>query len=193
MVYACFLSDFPKGFSLHRNKFGIVELSNQQEEAAALENDDTSTNPSTQPSVTSARLSTVIPPDTSIILFDGVCNLCNGAVQFIIRRDPRGHFKFAAQQSDTGKAILQQFHIKAGEAETIILIEGGQHFTQSTAALRISKRLRGLWPLVYAAILVPPFLRNAIYDYIARNRYRWFGRKDQCMIPTPEMKKRFLD
>jgi predicted DCC family thiol-disulfide oxidoreductase YuxK len=155
-----------------------------------LENNDTCKNPSTQPSAT---LSTVIPPDASIILFDGVCNLCNGAVQFIIRRDPQGLFKLAAQQSDTGEALLQQFHIKAGEAGTIILIEGDQYFTQSTAALRIAKRLQGLWPLVYAAILVPPFLRNAIYDYIARNRYRWFGRKDQCMMPTPEMKKRFLD
>jgi predicted DCC family thiol-disulfide oxidoreductase YuxK len=114
-------------------------------------------------------------------------------VQFIIRRDPQGHFKFAAQQSDAGEALLKQFHIKAGEAGTIILIEGAKCFTRSTAALRIAKRLRGLWPLVYAAILVPPFLRNAVYDYIARNRYRWFGRRDQCMMPTPEMKKRFLD
>jgi predicted DCC family thiol-disulfide oxidoreductase YuxK len=157
-----------------------------------LENNDTSQNLSTQPSVTSAHLSSVIPSDESIILFDGVCNLCNGAVQFIIRRDPPGHFKFAALQSNAGEALLQQFQIKAGEAGTIILIEGAQYFTRSTAALRIAKRLRGLWPLVYAAILVPPFLRNAVYDYIARNRYRWFGHRDQCMIPTPEMKKRFL-
>jgi predicted DCC family thiol-disulfide oxidoreductase YuxK len=134
-----------------------------------------------------------IQPNMSIILFDGVCNLCNGAVQFIIRRDPQGHFQFAAQQSDAGEALLKQFHVQAGEAGTIILIEGGQHYTRSTAALRITKRLQGLWPLLYAAIIVPPFLRNAIYDYIARNRYRWFGRKDQCMIPTPEMKRRFLD
>jgi predicted DCC family thiol-disulfide oxidoreductase YuxK len=158
-----------------------------------MENDDTSKNHPTQPAVTLAHSSTVIPPDASIILFDGVCNLCNSAVQFIIRRDPQGYFKFAAQQSAAGEVLLKQFYIQTGEAGTIILIEGNQHYTQSTAALRIAKRLRGLWPLMYAAIIVPPFLRNAIYDYISRNRYRWFGRKDQCMMPTPDMKKRFLE
>ncbi|MBP1995802.1 thiol-disulfide oxidoreductase DCC family protein [Paenibacillus eucommiae] len=154
------------------------------------------------------------------ILFDGVCNLCNGAVQFIIRRDPKGHFQFAAQQSTTGQAILQQLASldptdptkpgasldplkpldslnpshphKSDEPNTILLIEGTNCYTRSSAALRIARRLRGAWPLLYIGILIPPFIRNAIYDLIARNRYRWFGRQEQCMLPTPETKKRFL-
>jgi predicted DCC family thiol-disulfide oxidoreductase YuxK len=129
----------------------------------------------------------------STILFDGVCNLCNGAVQFIIRHDPKGHFRFAAQQSDAGQAFLQELHISAEGIDTIILIEGHQYYTQSTAALRIARHLSGFWPVLYASIIVPPFLRNGIYAYIARNRYRWFGRKDQCMLPTAEIKNRFLD
>jgi predicted DCC family thiol-disulfide oxidoreductase YuxK len=129
----------------------------------------------------------------STILFDGVCNLCNGAVQFIIRHDPKGHFRFAAQQSDAGQAFLQELNISAEGIDTIILIEGDQYYTQSTAALRIAKHLSGFWPVLYVGILVPPLLRNGIYAYIARNRYRWFGRKDQCMLPTAEIKKRFLD
>jgi predicted DCC family thiol-disulfide oxidoreductase YuxK len=136
-------------------------------------------------------LANTIQPST--ILFDGVCNLCNGAVQFIIRHDPKGHFHFAAQQSEAGQALLQQFQLHPGKIDTMILIEGNRYFTQSTAALRIAKRLQGGWPLLYAGIMVPPFLRNAVYAYIARNRYRWFGRKEQCMLPTPEMKRRFLD
>jgi predicted DCC family thiol-disulfide oxidoreductase YuxK len=129
----------------------------------------------------------------STILFDGVCNLCNGAVQFIIRHDPQGHFRFTAQQSAAGQALLEELHINAEGIDTIILIQGDQYYTQSTAALRIARHLSGFWPVLYMGIILPPFLRNGIYTYIARNRYRWFGRKDQCMLPTPEMKKRFLD
>lgn len=131
------------------------------------------------------------PPST--ILFDGVCNLCNGAVQFIIRHDPKEHFRFAAQQSDAGQALLQQFHLNDGVQNTIILIEGTHIYTRSTAALRIAKRLHGVWPFLYVCIAIPPFLRNAVYDLIAHYRYRLFGHKEQCMLPTPEIRKRFLD
>lgn len=127
----------------------------------------------------------------SVVLFDGVCNLCNAAVRFIIRRDPGGRLRFAALQSEAAAVLL------AAQAEplpdSIVLVEGGRVFTRSAAALRIARRLRFPWPLLYALIVVPRPLRDAVYGWIARNRYRWFGRSDQCMVPTPELRARFLD
>jgi predicted DCC family thiol-disulfide oxidoreductase YuxK len=132
--------------------------------------------------------------DTSvIILFDGVCNLCSGVVHFLIRRDPKGKFRFASLQSEAGLALLKQVHINSGQIDTIVVIEGDRCYTRSAAALRIAKHLPGLWPVLYIGILIPTPLRNKLYDWVARNRYRWFGRKEQCMLPTPAIKSRFLE
>ena len=127
-----------------------------------------------------------------VILFDGVCNLCNGFVQFVIKHDRRGRFKFTALQSEAGQQILNQVHFSDKSLSTVILVQNGKVYVQSTAALKILARLDGLWPLTYVAIILPAFLRNLIYTGIARNRYRWFGKQESCMVPTPELKSRFL-
>lgn len=128
----------------------------------------------------------------TIVLFDGVCTLCNGAVQFIIRRDPKGKFRFASLQSDAGQALLQQFHLPTEHFNSIVVIDNNRLYMRSSALLRITRRLRGLWPVLYAAALIPPFLRDPVYNWIARNRYRWFGREEACMLPTPELNERFM-
>jgi len=127
-----------------------------------------------------------------IILFDGLCTLCNRTVQFVIKRDPKVRFRFASLQSEVGKELLQRYD-QPMDLQTIILLEGGQAYHRSSAALRISRRLRGAWPLLYAFILLPPPLRDTMYNLVARNRYKWFGKQEQCMIPTPNDAKRFLE
>lgn len=136
----------------------------------------------------------MVPPNSNaIILFDGVCNLCNGFVQFVIRHDKKEYFRFAALQSEQGRNLLQQVQFKEGNAlSTVVLIENGKFYVQSTAALKVARRLSGLWPLTYAAIILPAFLRDLIYKLIAANRYRWFGKQESCMLPTPALKTRFL-
>lgn len=129
----------------------------------------------------------------SILLFDGVCNLCNGAVQFVIDRDKNNQFLFASLQSEEGKKILQEKGLSAGKMYSFILVENGKIFDRSTAVLRVAKRLKGLWSLLYAFIIVPKFIRDRVYNFISKNRYRWFGRKDECMVPTPELKAKFLN
>lgn len=125
-----------------------------------------------------------------IILFDGVCNLCNGAVQFIIERDKKRQFRFASLQSDFGQQYQQQV---GASVDSILLVENGKIYQKSSAALRIARKLDGLWSLLFLFIIVPPFIRNAVYDWIARNRYRWFGKQDSCWMPTPDLKALFLD
>lgn len=132
-----------------------------------------------------------IKPDR-IILFDGVCNLCNSSVQFIIRRDPTSKYSFAALQSAFGISQMQKYNLAPGMLNSVVLIEDGQLYQRSTAALKIARNLSGLWPAMYVFIMVPPFIRNAVYDLIARNRYRLFGRREECMIPTPELRSRFI-
>lgn len=127
-----------------------------------------------------------------IILFDGVCNLCNGAVTFIINRDKKDVFKFAALQSEIGRGLTSKFNIDTSKVDSIILIDGDKHYEKSSAALRIAKQLSGAYPLLFGFMILPKFIRNAVYDYIARNRYKWFGKRESCMIPTPELKSRFL-
>jgi predicted DCC family thiol-disulfide oxidoreductase YuxK len=128
-----------------------------------------------------------------VILFDGVCNLCVFFVRFVIARDPRERFSFASLQSDVGRRLVRE-HAAAGEDMTsIVLIEDGRHYAKSGAALRIFRGLRQPWPMLYPLAAVPRPLRDAAYDFIAANRYRWFGKKDECMIPTPDLKRRFLD
>ncbi|SHK98102.1 thiol-disulfide oxidoreductase DCC family protein [Hymenobacter psychrotolerans] len=134
-------------------------------------------------------------PDSSasIVLFDGVCNLCNGFVQFIISHDPAGRFRFTALQSEAGQALLARYgQLPAATPETVMLLENGQLYTHSTAALRIAKGLNWPWRGVAAALVLPRFLRDAAYRFVARNRYRWFGRQESCWLPTPELKARFL-
>lgn len=128
----------------------------------------------------------------AIVLFDGVCNLCNGAVQFIIKRDRHERFRFAAQQSEAGQRLLHKFGLDPNELGTMVLVEGGQCYVRSDAALRIARKLDGLWPGCYAGIVVPRPIRNAVYGWVARNRYRWFGRQESCMLPTPAMARRFV-
>lgn len=128
-----------------------------------------------------------------IILFDGVCNLCNGAVQFIIKRDKKNYFSFASLQSATGQKLLYEHDLSLNDFNSFILIENNKAYTRSTGALRVLKKLNGLWALLYSFIIIPPFIRNAVYNYIAKNRYKWFGKKEECMIPTPELRARFLN
>ncbi len=128
----------------------------------------------------------------SVILFDGVCNLCNSFVQFVIKHDRKERFRFASLQSDFAEKELANSFIDNQKMSTVILLENGKLYSKSTAALRILKKLNGLWPLLYIFIIVPAFLRNVVYNLIARNRYKWFGKKDSCMIPSPELQRRFL-
>ncbi|MEO6733782.1 MAG: thiol-disulfide oxidoreductase DCC family protein [Ferruginibacter sp.] len=130
--------------------------------------------------------------ETPIILFDGVCNLCNGAVNFVIKRDKRSSIKFASLQSGKGHQLMNQYNLRTDVFNSFIFIERGKVHIASTAALKVSKYLSGLWPLLYSFIIVPKFIRDGIYKWIARNRYKWFGKREQCMIPTPEMRSRFL-
>ena len=131
--------------------------------------------------------------DSKIILFDGVCNLCNGAINFIIKQDSKAVFKFASLQSETGMRLLEKHKIDPQKTDSIILVEEDKVSVKSTAALRISRFLDKGYPLLYGFMIIPGFIRNYVYDFIARNRYKWFGKKESCMIPTPELKSRFLD
>jgi predicted DCC family thiol-disulfide oxidoreductase YuxK len=131
--------------------------------------------------------------ESSVILFDGVCNLCNGIVQFIIKRDPKGKFRFASLQSECGQKLLGKFGLPSDEFDSIVLIKGEQYFLKSTAGLRILKELGGLWKLLLVFTYLPAPFRDFIYDQIARSRYRIFGKRESCMIPTPELKARFLE
>ncbi|TAF66912.1 MAG: thiol-disulfide oxidoreductase DCC family protein [Cytophagales bacterium] len=128
-----------------------------------------------------------------IVLFDGVCNLCQGSVQFIIKRDKTSQFQFASLQSAHGQALLAKFSLPTKELQSIVLVEGEKCYTHSTAALRIAQQLSGIWKIIgYAGFIVPKPLRDVLYNFIARNRYHWFGKKESCWLPTPELKARFL-
>lgn len=125
-----------------------------------------------------------------IVLFDGECHFCDASVQFIIKRDPAGQFVFASLQSDKGKELLSRYNVQ--DVDSFVLIDEGHCFVKSTAALRIAKRLNRLWPLAYCFIIVPATVRNIFYEYIAKNRYKWFGKKEVCELPSPDIRKRFL-
>lgn len=128
-----------------------------------------------------------------IILFDGVCNLCNRSVQFVIRHNKNKQIHFAALQSETGNKLLHQYNLADKPLHSFVFVENGKAHTQSTAALHVSKYLNGGYKLLYGFLIVPAFIRNAVYRFVANNRYKWFGKQDACMIPTPELKARFLD
>jgi predicted DCC family thiol-disulfide oxidoreductase YuxK len=129
----------------------------------------------------------------SLVLFDGVCNLCNASVQFLLRQDTAEKFLFASLQSNTGQKILAQYGLDGAAIQSVVLIHHGKAYTKSSAALRLAWILGGAWSLAYVFIIVPKFLRDAVYDVVARNRYRWFGKSDTCWLPTAALKARFLD
>lgn len=126
-----------------------------------------------------------------IILFDGECNFCDKSVQFIIKRDPEAIFSFTSQQGEAGQQMIKKHHAPSS-IDSIILIENDTYYLKSSAALRICRHLQGAWKLLFIFILVPYPIRDFFYNILAKNRYKWFGKKDQCTLPTPEVRKRFL-
>ena len=126
-----------------------------------------------------------------IVLFDGVCNVCEFSVQFIMKRDKGDYFRFASLQSEIGEKYLTEFKVDR-TVDSIVFIEEHKVYTHSTAALKIAKHLDGSWKLLYFLIIVPKPIRDTVYKWIAKNRYRFFGKKDVCMLPTPEQRNRFL-
>ena len=128
----------------------------------------------------------------NVILFDGVCNLCNGLVRFIIKRDKERKFKFASLQSETGQQRLGQFGLEKNEFESFVLIRDDKYYLKSTGVLKMLRELGGIWKLFYVFIFIPRPLRDLLYDAIAKSRYKIFGKRDVCMIPTPVLKERFL-
>ncbi|WP_455212262.1 thiol-disulfide oxidoreductase DCC family protein [Kaarinaea lacus] len=140
---------------------------------------------------------------THIILFDGVCNLCSASVQFVLKRDSKELFQFCSLQSNAGKRLLKKYGLQNFELQSnvlqhagsssMVLLQDGKSFTKSSAALTVARGLRWPWPLLYGFIIVPKFLRDAVYDFIGNRRYRWFGKKNNCWIPPHPMKHRFLD
>lgn len=127
-----------------------------------------------------------------IVLFDGVCNLCNSSVQFLIRNDKKKCLYFASLQSDFGQEVLRKFNLPQSDFNSFVLLEGEKIYLRSSAALRIAYFLGGWWKIFQIFWIVPRFVRNAIYNLIAKNRYKWFGKKTECMMPSPELKERFL-
>ncbi|MFN8289951.1 MAG: DCC1-like thiol-disulfide oxidoreductase family protein [Chitinophagaceae bacterium] len=128
-----------------------------------------------------------------IVLFDGVCNLCNRSVQFIIKRDKKKKFRFGSLQGHFGQQAQARFHLPADDFNSFLLLEGDKLYTRSTAALRVLKQLGRGWQLFYGLILLPKFIRDPVYKWIARNRYKWFGKMEACMIPDEASRYRFLE
>jgi predicted DCC family thiol-disulfide oxidoreductase YuxK len=130
-----------------------------------------------------------------VVLFDGVCNVCNRAVNFIIDRDPEGTFRFASLQSEAGRTMLQGFGrtTPEGDPETIVVVDRSRLYEQSGAMLRIARHMRGAWPLLTGLLVVPRPLRDALYRWAAARRYKWFGKSDTCRVPTQELRARFLE
>jgi predicted DCC family thiol-disulfide oxidoreductase YuxK len=131
-------------------------------------------------------------PDKPLILFDGVCNLCNGSVQFVIKHDKESKFLFTSLQSDKGQEILKHFGMKTDDFDSFILLDKGEIYTKSSGVLKEAVILGGWFKIFAIFYLVPTFIRDLFYSFVAKNRYRFFGKKDSCMIPTPELKARFL-
>lgn len=128
-----------------------------------------------------------------ILLFDGVCNLCNSSVQFVIRNDRRGRVRFAALQSEVGRQLLERHRIDPAKTDSLVLVTEDHAYVRSDAALRLARYLDGPYRHLTILRVVPRWLRDGVYRWVARNRYRWFGKQDHCMMPTPELRARFLD
>ena len=134
-----------------------------------------------------------LPKDKKIILFDGVCNLCDATVQFIIKHDKHDVFRFVALQSELGQQIVKYIGVDTSKTDSIILYEPGHaYYYKAEPAIKIAKELGGIYSLMGIFSIFPDWFSNKVYDYVARNRYKWYGKKDECMIPTPEMKAKFL-
>jgi predicted DCC family thiol-disulfide oxidoreductase YuxK len=133
------------------------------------------------------------PDDESIVLFDSVCNLCSGFVQFVLPRDEAGQYRFASLQSDAGQALLAEHDLPRDELESVVLIEDGESHVKSAAIIRIATGLGGAYRLLSPFRYVPRSLRDRIYDFVADHRYRWFGKKDRCMMPSEDVESRFLE
>lgn len=129
----------------------------------------------------------------NILLFDGACNLCNGFVKFVIKRDKKNIIKFASLQSDAGQKILLQYDLPVTEFQSFVYVANNRVLLQSTAALTLLKDIGGLWQLLYAFIIVPKFIRDYVYSIVATNRYKWFGKQNTCMVPTKELMNKFLN
>ncbi|XID95160.1 thiol-disulfide oxidoreductase DCC family protein [Paenibacillaceae bacterium WGS1546] len=128
-----------------------------------------------------------------VLLIDGECNMCHGIARFVIRRDPRGRFRFASQQSEYGRRRLAEGGLHADRMDTFVMIDRGTFYTKSTAALRVCMKLGLPWALASVGLIVPRFLRDRVYGFVAERRYRWFGKQEACLLPTPEVRSRFLD
>ena len=131
--------------------------------------------------------------DKKIILFDGVCNLCSKSVQFILKRDKKNQFLFGSLQGNYGQEMLKKYQLPANEFNSFMLIEGDKLYTRSSGALLMLKHLGGWWGLLYVFIIVPKFIRDGIYNWISKNRYKWYGKMNECWLPKPEWKARFLE
>ncbi|MER3464042.1 MAG: hypothetical protein C4329_06145 [Chitinophagaceae bacterium] len=128
-----------------------------------------------------------------IILFDGICNFCNSAINFVLKQDKKDVFRFAPLQSEAGQLLLEQYGLSKEDFDSFVLIDGGKVYKKSAASLQVMNRLPWYWKETQVLRIVPSFLRDSIYDFIACNRYKWFGKREACMVPTPEMRNRFLD
>lgn len=135
----------------------------------------------------------LIPRGKKVILFDGVCNVCDSFVQFILKRDKKGQFLFASLQSEIGKQLLKKHQVQVKELSTVVLIDGDKSYTHSDVPLRVMKALGSVYSLLYPFRILPKDFRNKIYDWFSNNRYRFFGKKEVCMLPEPEWRSRFLD
>lgn len=134
------------------------------------------------------------PTDKGVVLFDGVCNFCNDSVNFIIDRDPNDNFRFASLQSKTGQELLAKLNLPTENFDSVVLVQNGKLYQKSDAALRIANELKGAWSIFGKMRWVPRFIRDGVYNFIANNRYRFFGKKeDACVLPTPERRERFLE
>ena len=127
-----------------------------------------------------------------VIVFDGVCNVCNASVNFVMARDPDRKFRFGTLQSEAAQQVLKELEVSTEDFETFLLLEDDRVFTKSTAALRVARQLGSLWPLLYALMVIPRPIRDAAYDVIARNRYHWMGKSETCRVPTPTDRERFV-
>lgn len=131
--------------------------------------------------------------NSPVILFDGVCNLCSNVVQFVIKRDKKNLYQFASLQSSFGQSVLKKYNLSGQYLNTFILLQKDKVYTKSTGALIVAKNLSGFWPALYIFILIPPFIRNFVYDIISKYRYTWFGKNEICWIPSPKLKSKFLN
>lgn len=134
----------------------------------------------------------LLEKEKPVVLFDGECNFCDASVNFILDHNSRKDLYFASLQSDYGQQILKKFHLPAKTFSTLLFVEEGKYYTRSTAALKIASRLDGVWKLLVIFRIIPQFIRDFAYNILARNRYKWFGKKDHCRLPTPEIRSRFL-